>query len=264
MGIFGRNYDFSGEQQKDSASEELRKAVQALQNSVVEIAQSVKMLHSQQQELGQAFGSIREEFGGIKLGGNSAEMSQRRADEFRSLSQYSDDELSALSESQKYQILEESNRRNFQKMVQEALNPISQELQGVQQLTARTKAETEIEKILNEKGPDGKALRPDFNDLLPIMVELKKDSAMKNLPLRNLYVLAKDQLRTSDPKKFEELEMRYNPPKRNLRQSYFGSLSNVSQESKPAGDMPIRKAAETAAMEVLESGGDLALEDGMN
>jgi hypothetical protein len=141
--------------------------------------------------------------------------------------------------------------------IQKALNPIGEQFQNFQQMSAKEKAQQDLERVMNEMDQSGKKLRPDFNEMVPVMIDLKKDPAREKLPLMELYDLAHSHYKRTQPEKYAALQDKYFPRPENMQQSYGGFLSATLQETGEPGDMPIADAAHAAAREVLENVGSL-------
>lgn len=238
---------------------ELSQTVKTMQSSVQQLTQGMQVLYSNQTQMSEAFGELK---GGLGQANDHHFQSVATEEGFRSLSEHSPEELEAMSEQQKFAILEEGNRKAMQAAIKEAIAPVGEQLQNVTQMTAQERSRAELDKVMNEKGPDGKLLRPDFNELTSTMVEMRKDSAYKNLPMKNLYVLAREEYKLKNPEGFTALEAKHFPKPENVHESYGGFLSATMQQTDEPGDMPLDKAAEAAAREVLEGTGGLPGADG--
>ena len=235
--------------------ETLTQTVQSLQGNIGEITNAVKTLHSNQTQMNTDLNSVRD--GNVLGQGNDSQRQDAATEELRNLSSYSEDELSTLTDRERYSIQEQNTQKMLEETVKRALEPVTQNLNSVQSNMVQGQAQSELKELMSEKGSDGKVLRPDFQDqsLLQMMTTMKKDPTMQNLPLRNLYVLAKDKMRSDQPEAYSALEGKYFP--KEVKSSYGGIFSDQAPAGEPAGDMTLEEASAAAAQEVLSDGGGL-------
>jgi len=215
---------------------ELSQTVKTMQSSIQNLTQGMQTLYANQTQMSEAFGEFK---GGLGQGNDHYFQSVATEEKFRSLSEYSPEELEAMNEQQKFAILEESNRKAMQTAIKEAIAPVDERIQNVTQVTAQEQSRAELDKVMNQKGPDGKLLRPDFNELTSTMVEMRKNEAYKNLPMKNLYVLAREEFKEKNPEGFAALEAKHFPKPENVHESYGGFLSATMQQTDEPGDMPL-------------------------
>jgi len=254
MGFFD-NRPKSGSNDVEQQVSKLAQTVQQMQGQIGEIVNAVKTIHSTQTEMQESFKSMSQDF--QPRGHQYQDMDKQDLQRMRNLSEYSDEELHMLSEQQKYDILQQNIVKQMEQTIQKALGPLSESVQGTQRTVAQTRAEAELQAIVGEKGADGSLIRPDFNEILPMMVKLKKDSAYANLPMRDLYELGKSRYKSENPEGFKSLQAKYFPDRNRVQRPYGGLLSDTLQETGIPGDMSIEDAAQDTLREFLETGGGL-------
>ena len=234
--------------------EALTQTVTSLQGNMGSITDAVKTLHSNQAQLSE---SMNNQTPQGDIGPSNDHATQDTAKERRMLSSYSEEELSSLTDRERFSIQEQNTQNMLEETVKRALEPVTQNLNSVQSNMVQGQAQSELKELISEKGSDGKVLRPDFQDqsLLQMMTTMKKDPTMQNLPLRNLYVLAKDKMRSDQPEAYSALEGKYFP--KEVKPSYGGIFSDQGAQGEPAGDMTLEEASAAAAQEVLSDNGGL-------
>jgi len=222
-----------------------------MQGQMEQFGGAIQTLHTNQAQMQQSMGKLE---GGFEA---NAHQFQEVANEerIRGLGEYSQDELAMMSETQKFEIMQQSIIANVQESMQKAIGPLTESLNGVQQSSARDKSEAMLNTLMGERGADGNLVRPDFNDLLPGMVELKKDAGRSNLPLGDLYDLAKLNLQRSSPDKYTAMQEKYYPKKEDVKRPYGGILSDTFQEPEHEGNMSVEEAGQDTLREMYETEG---------
>ncbi len=248
MGIFDKQAPKDNSADLKKGIEDLALTVKEMQSNMTEIISSVKLINTNHNQLAESVGSMRSV--------DSQAGQEEKIETIRPLSEYTEEELGMLSERERYQVQEQVASQNMLNAVREALGPIGEQLKTVQAGAANTKAESDLRRVMTEVGSDGKMVRPDINDILPTMVELRKDASRSNLGFSDLYTVAKSHIKVQDPAKAAEIEAKHFP-KSNVSQTYGGFLSTAGQKTNEPGDMSIDDAAESAAREVLEDIGGL-------
>lgn len=233
-----------------------------LKGSLAEVINEVKIIHSNQSNMQENFNTLQQNMNS----GNDHQFQEGAAQEQRprSLAEYTPDELEQLTEAQKYQIMQESIRYEMQDTIKSAINPFGEKLQGLEKNAASFQANTELEKLMKEEDAEGKLIRPDFNDMLQTMVELKRDPARSGLPLSDLYELSRSHYKKTQPEKYAALQEKHFPKPADVQHSYGGFLSNTLQESGEPGDLSLEEAGQEAAREVIEKQGGLPSADGLD
>ncbi len=235
--------------------EALTKTVGAMQTGMESVVNSVKTLNTNQTELAQTVGGLRQ-------GAMSPPAAKQEPAAIKPLSSYTEDELESMTDRDKYQIQEAVSQQNLAKMIKDAISPIGDQLKSVQTGTANMKGEAELQRILGEKDSSGRLLRPDMTDLLPTMVELQKDPNRANLGFSDLYVVAKNHIKSADPTKAAAIEAKHFSSDSNVQQTYGGLLSSVGQETDEPGDMSVEAAAKASLKQVVEEVGGIPSAEG--
>ena len=236
----------------------LATTVQQMQGQMGEITSAVRTMHADQTQMRESFGEMKGQFQP-----NDHQFQEvANTEQTRSLSEYAPEELEHLSEQQKYEIMQKGIMENMQQSIKEAISPLTDSIQGTQQNMARSQAESELQTVMSEMGADGATVRPDFNEILPTMVTMKKDTAYGNLPMKDLYDLAKGRFKTTNPDGYTAMQEKYFPKQENVQRPYGGLLSDTLQEPDNAGDMSIKDAAQDTMREYVETGGGLPGDDG--
>jgi len=236
-----------------SKVEALTKSVGDMQGGITQITDAVKTMYSTQQTMQQNFDQFQQ---GAQ--GNDAQYQSVATEEkFRSLAEYQPEELEGMTETQKLMVMQEGTQKMITDALGGALKPVTDQFNSFQQQTEKDKAQQQLNSVMGETGSDGKLLRPDFNDMLQTMVDLKNDPSMSSLPFDKLYTLAQGEYKLKQPEKYAALQDKHFPKPENMQSSYGGFLSDTLQETGESGDLSIEAASKEAAQEALEEFGSL-------
>ncbi len=246
----------------------LMKTVEGLTQGMTQISTAVQTLHTNQTQMNQDFGALKQEFAGNDhqfqhVATNDRYQQQQAEQQPRGLHEYSPEELEQMTEQDKWRIQSEYNDARMLDNIKKAVGPIGEQFGQFQQQTAAEKAKADLDRIMHEMGPDGKPLRPDFRDMLQTMVDLKKDPARSQLGFDELYDLSHSHLKRTQPERYAALQEKHFPKPENVRQPYGGFLTDSSQQTDEPGDLSISDAATEAAAEVLENTGGFPGADSM-
>ena len=254
-------------QEMNTKLDGLMKTVEGLTQGLTQMSTAVQTLHTNQTQMNQDFGAMKQEFSGnasqFQHVATNDRYQEQQQQAIRGLHEYGPEELEQMTEADKWRIQAEYSDARMLENIKKAVDPIGEQFGNFQAQTAQEKAKAQLERIMNEQGPDGKALRPDFKDMLQTMVELKKDPARANLGFDELYDLSHSHVKRTQPEKYAALQDKHFPKPENVRQPYGGFLSDQSQKTETPGDMSIPDAAQEAAREVLEDSGSFFGADGM-
>lgn len=135
--------------------------------------------------------------------------------------------------------------------VQAAIAPLQQQQQANQQATLEERYTREITQLIEEKKPDGKPVRPDFQDWNTQMIEIVRE--LPGIQPADAYNMA----RARDPSRAKDLDAKYNPPPPPPKSPFsFAPGSGGGASAPPAKPVSRDDAFRNAMAKVKEKWGD--------
>jgi len=167
----------------------------------------------------------------------------------------SDEDLEQLSRKDLLALQQQELTNVVTSAMKDLLTPVHERLNGMEQTTHQTRAQTELEKFVNA-AVDGKPKYPDWKDHFPSMKEIL--SKTKGISIFDAYTMAKARLKESDPNKFAEIEEKHFPKTPASTPFSYGGQQTVSY-SAPTKEtnMSLDDAMEATAREFSELHGPM-------
>lgn len=229
----------------DPRVDTLTETVKTLTASLQQVTEALSGMKQGQQQITQTLNQLTGQVAQVKQ--PIQQEPPPAEDTFKSLDQYTVEEIEQMPITQQMQIQREDTQRMIEAAVTKSVKPVQDDFNTYRATAKQDQQSANLKSLIAETGTDGKLVRPDFKDWVPDMIELQKDPSMKALPLDKLYILAKG----SNPNKNAELQEKYNP-KPAVKEHFGGLLSTSSQQSADKGDLSV----EAASLEAIKEFGE--------
>jgi hypothetical protein len=216
------------------------------------VKSAVGSMQTQVDSLGSRIDQVVSEFGGRKVEPPTKPEDEPQVSKLQSMS---DEELEQLSRKELLALQQQELTNVVTGAMKDLLTPVQERLNGMEQTTYQTKAQTEFEKFVNA-AVDGKPKYPDWKDYFSSMKDIL--SKTKGISIFDAYTMAKARLKESDPNKFTEIEEKHFPKNPASPVFSYGGQQTVSH-SAPTKEtnMSLDDAMEATAREFQELHGPM-------
>jgi hypothetical protein len=211
---------------------------------------AVGSMQSQVDSLGSRIDQVVSDFGGARQDPQKKPDNEPPVSKLQSMS---DEELEHLSRKELLALQQQELTNVVTGAMKDLLTPFNERLNGIEQTSHKTRAQSELEKFVNA-AVDGKPKYPDWKDYFPSMKEILGKT--QGVSIFDAYTMAKARMKETDPNKFTEIEEKHFPKEPTYKP--YGGQQTISH-STPTKDtnMSLDDAMESVAQEFRDVHGPM-------